>query len=47
VKIGDVFDRVWIGGNLGSHDKLIVALAADITSSENINMDDLGLAHHG
>jgi hypothetical protein len=47
LKIGDVFDRVWIGGNLGCRDKLLVTQAADITSSENINMDDLGLAHHG
>jgi hypothetical protein len=43
LKIGDVFDRVWIGGNLGSHDKLIVVQTAGITFSENINMDGLEL----
>jgi hypothetical protein len=41
--VRDLFDRVWIGGNLGAKDKLIVIEVNAWTATDNINMKGLGL----
>ena len=37
----DIFDRVWIGGDLGAKDKLLVVEVNGSTASENVNMKEL------
>ena len=39
--VSDLFDRVWIGGNLDTKDKLIVVEVNAWTASQNIDMKGL------
>ena len=41
VNNSDIFDRVWIGGDLGAKDKLLVVEVNGSTASENVNMKEL------
>jgi hypothetical protein len=39
--VSDLFDRVWIGGNMDAKDKLTMVEANAWTASQNINMKGL------
>jgi hypothetical protein len=39
--VSDLFDRVWIGGNMDAKDKLIIVEVNSWTASQNINMKGL------
>lgn len=41
--VNDVFDRVWIGGNMNARDRLLVTQVSGWAASDNVQMDGLEL----